>query len=245
MNAQRNRNRILLTACFCASLPLVVCYADEPTTEEGFTQIFDGKTLKGWDGSPDLWSVAEGAITGVTTDDAPIKRNEFIIWDGEVADFVLRLEFRIADQGVGNSGIQYRSKHRKDVGKWIVQGYQADIEKSNKYMAILYEEGGRGILALAGEKVVLSKEKKKEVVGSVGKKAELFKDVKAGEWQEYEVMAKGNHLVHKINGKVITDITDNNKEKASSSGVLALQLHRGPAMKVQFRNIRIKDLSEE
>src|SRR5690606_9289917 len=115
--------------------------------QDGFISLFDGETLKGWDGNPKLWEVEEGAIVGITSDDAPLKHNEFLVWEGEVSDFELRLQFRIADQGAGNSGIQYRAKRFPEVGKWVIGGYQADIDRTNRYMGILYEERGRGILA--------------------------------------------------------------------------------------------------
>ncbi|MCO6047665.1 DUF1080 domain-containing protein [Aeoliella sp. ICT_H6.2] len=213
-------------------------------TEEGFVSLFDGESLKGWDGNPELWSVVDGVIRGKTSDDNPLARNEFLIWDGEVSDFVLKLEFRIADRGVGNSGVQYRSKRYKDEGPWVAGGYQADIERTNKYMGILYEERGRGILALRGQEVALNRngeQFEKEVVGSTGDASELVQDVKAGEWQTMEIVARGNHLEHKLNGRTLVRVTDNDDEKMAKKGLIALQLHVGPEMQIEFRNIRLKD----
>ncbi|QDU55089.1 3-keto-disaccharide hydrolase [Aeoliella mucimassa] len=217
-------------------------------SEEGFVPIFDGKTLDGWDGDSEIWKVEEESISGTTTKENPLKANQFIIFKDEVDNFVLRLEFCIADEGVGNSGIQYRSKHHPEVGKWVVRGYQADIERTNQYMGILYEEGGRGILALPGEDVELSdggKQVAKKVVGELGTREELFKDVKAGQWQKYEIVADGNHLIHKINGREIVNIVDNDTPRASQSGVLAFQVHVGEPMNVMFRNIRLKKLGDD
>ncbi|WP_425396031.1 3-keto-disaccharide hydrolase [Aeoliella sp.] len=216
--------------------------------EEGFVSLFDGESLEGWDGNPELWSVVDGVILGKTSDVAPLKRNEFLIWDGEVSDFVLKIEFRIADRGVGNSGVQYRSKRHKDEGRWVMGGYQADIERTNKYMGILYEERGRGILALRGQEVALNRDGdklEKEVVGSTGDPADLVEDVKAGEWQTMEIVARGNHLEHKLNGRTLVRITDNDDEKMAKKGQLALQLHVGPEMQIEFRNIRLKDESPD
>lgn len=217
--------------------------------QDGFVPLFDGKTLDGWDGNPKLWKVEEGAIVGTTSDDAPMKHNEFLIWEGSASDFELRLEFRVADYGKGNSGIQYRAKRFPKVGKWVVGGYQADIDRTNRYMGILYEERGRGILVLAGEKAELHPGEnnsgvKKEVTESLGKPAELLKHVKAGEWTDFHIIAEGNHLVHKINDQVVMEVTDHDKKHAAESGLIALQLHAGPAMKIEFRNIRLRQIGE-
>jgi hypothetical protein len=232
----------LLMACLVPA-----CGADEPPPlEEGFVSLFDGHTLTGWDGNPKLWTVQEGAITGTSSDETPIQHNEFLIWKGEVADFVLRLQYRIADRGQANSGVQYRSKRFPEVGKWVVGGYQADIDASNRYVGILYEERGRGILALRGEKVILradlEKGHRKQVAGSVGDPDEIVKGVVAGEWHDYEITARSNRLIHKLNGRVTVDVTDQDEQRAARRGILALQLHAGPAMQVQFRHLRIQPL---
>ena len=213
-------------------------------SEKGFTPLFNGRSLDGWKGNPDLWSVVDGAIRGQTSDDKPLKRNEFLIWDGRAADFVLRLEFRIADRGVGNSGVQYRSKVYTDEGPWVVGGYQADIERTNKYMGILYEERGRGILALRGQEVALNRDGDKlvkEVVGSTGDEMELVQGVKANEWQTLEVTARGNRLEHKLNGRTLVRVVDNDSKEMAKSGVIALQLHVGAEMQIDFRNIRLRN----
>lgn len=228
------------------------CLAKETEDETGFQSIFDGKTLAGWDGNPELWSVSGGAILGVTTGTDPIETNQFIIWEGEVANFVLRLEFRIADRGNGNSGIQYRSKRVPGPDAWGVKGYQADIERTNKYMGILYDEGGRGILAMRGQEVVVepkaasdkTKGPRKKIVGSLDDPAEIVRDVKPEQWNRYEIHADGNVLVHKINGRETIRVTDNDAENAEQRGILALQLHRGEGMQIEFRNIRVKHLPD-
>lgn len=234
--------------------------ADEPTEkdkaaqqekekEEGFQSLFDGKSLDGWDGNPKLWRVEEGAIVGQTTAKEPIKLNEFLIWkEGEVADFDLRLQFRVSG-GRANSGIQYRSKRMPEVGKWVAGGYQADIDATNQYMGILYEERGRGILVNVAEKAEIRPTEdgkwEKKIVGSLGKKDELLETVKPEEWIDYQIVAKGNHLVHKLNGKTVVDAMDHDKEHAAKSGILAFQIHVGPPMKVEFKDIRLKNLAEK
>ena len=108
----------------CLTLFAAVPFA-AAADDAGFVQLFDGKTLDGWDGNPEFWSVKDGAITGVTTPEKPTKGNTFLIWrKGEVSDFELRVEFKING---GNSGIQYRSAELPD-NKWVIRGYQADFD---------------------------------------------------------------------------------------------------------------------
>ncbi|MEN1678380.1 MAG: DUF1080 domain-containing protein [Planctomycetota bacterium] len=213
--------------------------------DSGFVSLFDGESLDGWDGNPELWRVEAGAIVGETSDASPIAKNEFLIWEGDAADFVLRLKFRISDRGVGNSGVQYRSKRLAGGQGWAVGGYQADIHAPNIHMGILYEEGGRGIVAKRGSQVRLRRVEGrvvKQVTGSVGDPAEIVAGVSPGEWQEMEIVARGNRLEQKLNGKPTVVVIDDDPEQAAASGLIALQVHRGPAMKVEFKDIRLKTL---
>jgi hypothetical protein len=204
-------------------------------------QLFNGKDLTGWEGNPALWSVEDGAITGKAnhTPETKISHNTFLVWkDGTVGDFELTLKYKMVG---GNSGIQYRSKLKAD-GKFgpIVGGYQADFEAGKTYSGILYEEQGRGILAKRGEKVTVPDGKKPEVTGSVGDSNEIQASIKDGDWNEYKVVAKGNHLQHFINGKQTVDVTDEDAAKAAKDGILALQIHTGGPMTVQFKDIVLK-----
>lgn len=216
-------------------------------SEEGFKSIFNGKDLAGWEGNSELWSAKDGAIVGQTSADKPLKGNTFLIWkDGTTADFELRCSYRITplgSKGFGNSGIQYRSKVL-DAAGWRVGGYQADFEAGANYSGILYDEGGvaggRQIMAARGEKVVWDKDCKKQVTGSVGSSQEIQAAIKKEDWNDYVIVAKGNHLQHFINGRLTVDVTDECEAKALKSGVLALQVHAGDPMKVEFKNIRIK-----
>lgn len=209
--------------------------ADEPKLEDGFKALFNGKDLSGWDGDPKFWSVRDGAITGETTAENPTKGNTFLIWkDGTVDDFELRLQYRIVN---GNSGIQYRSK---DLGNWVVGGYQGDFEAGETYSGILYEERGRGILALRGQKTQVGPDGKVQVIATLGDTKDIQAGIKKEDWNEYTILAQGNQLTHIINGRMTSQFTDNQPEKRADSGILALQLHAGPAMTVQFRNVRIK-----
>jgi hypothetical protein len=215
--------------------------------ETGFQPLFNGKDLTGWEGNPALWSVRDGAITGVTRAEPKLTHNTFLVYtNGEFADFELRLSYRIV---AGNSGIQYRSKvlRQGDFGS-IVGGYQADFEAGKTYSGILYEEQGRGILAQRGQKTVIKPDPadpnkpKIEVVGSVGNSDEIQSKIKSEEWNDYVIIAKGNHLQHFINGQPTVDVVDEHTAKAATSGVIALQIHVGPPMTVQFKDVRIKSL---
>jgi hypothetical protein len=201
------------------------------------TSLFDGKTLEGWDGNPKFWSVKDGVITGQTTATNPTQGNTFLIWRaGTLENFQLDLEFRMVG---GNSGIQYRSK---DLGNWVVGGYQADIDAGFKFIGILYEERGRGILAMRGTKVEISESGEKKTVGKTGEDKDILAGIKKEQWNKYSISAQGNHLVQKINGKVTVDVIDNQVSKRAMKGILALQLHAGPPMLVQFRQITLRKL---
>jgi hypothetical protein len=205
--------------------------------DDGFTPLFNGKDLTGWAGRTDLWGVKDGAITGTTTKENPLKQNTFLVWQGgKPGDFEVRFEYKI--QG-GNSGFQYRSKVT-DEAAFVVGGYQADIDSKPVYTGINYEERGRGILAKRGEKVTVGSDGKK-AVEAFADPAELQKKVKAGEWNDYRVVARGNSLKHTINGELMSEVIDNQADKAATSGVLAFQVHVGEPMVVQFKNVRIKE----
>lgn len=217
-----------------------------PAPELGFRSIFNGKDLAGWDGNRKLWSVRDGAITGQTTPENPAKVNTFLVWtNGTVADFELRCSFKLVPnnpQGFANSGIQYRSKVL-DPANWVVGGYQADMEAGTNYTGILYEERFRGIMALRGEKVVWDKADQKQVIGSVGTAAEIEASLRKGDWNDYVIIAKGNHLQQFVNGKPTVDVTDECEAKRALRGILALQLHVGPPFTVQFKDIRLRNLA--
>jgi hypothetical protein len=215
-------------------------------------EVFNGRDLTGWEGNKDLWSVQDGAITGITPPDPAnpekgiIKHNTFLVWKGgTVSDFELIFEYRIEK---GNSGVQYRSRELEP-GEFgpIISGYQADFEAGEKYSGILYEEKGRGILALRGEKTVIKAgdNPKKPVVekaGTVGDSAAIQASIKSEDWNSYKIVAKGNHVQHFINGLQTIDVTDEDVANAPKEGLLALQIHQGPPMKVQFRNFKLTPL---
>lgn len=199
--------------------------------------LFDGKTLSGWAGQSSHWMVKEGAITGFTTSANPLTNNTFLVWtNGTVSDFELHLKYRI--QG-GNSGIQYRSE-LKDPVEFIVGGYQADIDATPRYTGILYEERGRGILCERGQRTMVKDQDGKttvKVVGTLGTPEALQKHIHTdGQWNDYTIVANGNQVLHFINGHLMSDCIDFGAKRAQS-GVLALQIHVGPPMQVQFKDI--------
>lgn len=206
------------------------------TTESDFESIFDGKSLKGWSGDPKLWSVQDGSITGVTTDEASLEYNKFLIWDGEVENFHLRAKVRLI--GNSNSGIQYRSAHLKSKGEFVVGGYQCDIHPKPENNGMLYHERGRGIVAKHGQKVTVDPAGDKWVTGTTGP----IQQIELEEWNTFEIIAIGNKLVHKLNGEICAEIIDHDPEGRSMKGIIALQVHRGPAMRVQMKEVELKHL---
>jgi 3-keto-disaccharide hydrolase len=230
--------------------PAAAAAVDEP----GFRSLFNGKDLTGWDGLPGVWSVEDGAITGRNRAEAPIEGNTFLIWkDGTVGDFTLRLKFRFqpvanADMAKANSGVQYRSQV-VDAAKKVVGGYQADMDGAGRWLGMLYEERGRGILALPTQKVRLSPkpgeptQAKIDVLGATASEAEraaLTAAVARGDWMDLTLVIEGRHLRHAVNGLQTADIVDDDDAHRATSGVLALQVHAGEPMMVQFKDIRLK-----
>lgn len=224
------------TVLLLAALALPLTAAPDP---HDFQPLFDGESLKHWDGDPKFWSVKDGVITGETTAENPTKGNTFLIWKGgELDDFELKVDFKIEG---GNSGIQVRSFPLKGADQWRIGGYQSDFDYANKWTGLIYGEKYRGLLSKRGEKSTIGENGKPKVTGSTGDPNELVKAIKKDDWNTYHIVAKGNHLQHSINGVLMAELTDEDDE-ARDSGLLALQLHQGPPMKVHFKNILLKRL---
>lgn len=249
----------LLIMGFLPLLLILVSYkiADkkEPA-QKGFVSIFDGKTLKGWDGDPTYWRVENGNIVGEITPATLLKRNSFLIWrGGNPADFELTLEFKITQSG--NSGINYRSEELKDI-PFALKGYQLDIDGANHYTGQNYEERGRTTLAYRGQKTEITSQTENNtegsvqskiknnawtdlaVTGSLGNSDDLLKKINSEDWNTCRLVAKGNRLQHYINGILMSDVTDNDRVNGKSQGLLGMQVHVGPPMRVEYRKIRIK-----
>lgn len=213
-----------------------------PPEPAGMVKLLNGKNLDGWDGDMRLWSFKDGAVRGETTKENPAKGNTFLIWKGgTLGDFELRLSFRIKG---GNAGVQYRSKHLPfkdgDPNKWVVSGYQAEVEDTPGKVGFLYHEKGRGYLCNVGEKVEIGEDGKPKVIGKLGDKTAIGSTYKKGDWNDYVIIGKGNHLVHYLNGIQTVDVTDNDPKNRALSGILALQIHAGPPMVVEYKDIRLK-----
>lgn len=231
----------------------------------GFRQIFNGATLDGWDGDPTFWRVEGGTIVGETTPEKPIAQNSFLIWrGGRTADFDLKVEFRI---NAGNTGVQYRSQQLPEggadkIGKWVLKGYQADIDFANQYSGMLYEERGRGFLAPRGQFNYVGANQPPATargaapptpapgttfgvrgqVGALNSSDALRAQIKQNDWNQFQVIARGNVLIHVLNGQVTALFVDDDVEGRALDGLLGLQIHTGPPMKVEFRNIWIRTL---
>ena len=229
---------------------------EDKDIHNNFVEIFDGKTLNNWEGDSTYWRVENGNLVGEITPATLLKNNSFIIWKGgKPADFELTLEVKIAK--AGNSGINYRSEQLTDVPH-ALKGYQADIDGANRYTGQNYEERGRTTLAYRGEIVTVngpqnsSTELKdhiksnawleRTVTGSLGNMDSLKNHIKSEDWNKVHLIVKGNRLQHYVNNILMSDVTDNDKVNGKSSGLLGVQVHVGPPMKVEFRNIRLKKL---
>ena len=219
---------------------IALCVANSASlqAEEGFRPLFNGKDLQGWDGNPELWSIEDDSITGKTTGPEHLAYNQFLIWrGGTLKNFELRVTARVTGN---NTGIQYRSQELSTIGKWSIGGYQLDIHPAAPNNAMLYDERGRGIVARHGQSVVVDPQGDKYLTAERPPVV-----VNTAEWNEYSVIARGNRLVHKLNGKVTTEIVDYDEKHRELEGLLALQIHRGPAMRVQFKAVLLKELPDE
>jgi hypothetical protein len=256
MNSKKNsiiRNSVFLVVAFLAfnlfSQSVILAVTD---SSQGWVSIFNGRDLTGWDGDPRFWSVKDGTIHGETTSQNPTRGNTFIVWrDGQLKDFELKIKFRLLS---GNSGVQYRSK---EVEKWVIGGYQAEVINNPEMAGFLYHERGRGWLVNVGDLMVIDEKGGKEVISNVSDAKELIKAgfYKEKDWNEYYIIAQGNHLIHYLNGYKTMELIDNDRltnpsdpgdlRGSARQGLLALQLHAGDPMVVEFKDIRVKHLDED
>ncbi len=210
----------------------------------GFDAIFDGVSLKGWDGDPMFWRAEHGAIVGESTPDRRVTQNTFIIWrGGEPADFELKCEYRMT---ATNSGIQIRSVQLPagaDVGKWVMKGYQADIDYQNQYTGQIYEERGRGFLAMRGTAVYVPDGARPRVIGNLQQSPDELKAIiKRDGWNQIHLIARGNTIIQILNGTVTSIVVDDDTMNRMVKGLIGFQMHVGDPMRVEFRNIWLKRL---
>jgi len=216
--------------------------AAEPVTfgkdADGFESLFNGKDLTGWQGDPDHWTVEDGAITGTTSAEKKLSENKFLVWaGGKLKDFELKARFRLRN---GNSGIYIRCLEREPGKGDALVGMQADFAEDPKWVGTIMEYLRRGILANRGEKVAID-EKGARKVEALGDPAELLKAYKPKEWNDYRILCRGGRVVLTINGVVMADLQDDDPKRLTE-GVLGLQVHQGPPMKVQFKDLWLKRL---
>jgi hypothetical protein len=223
-------------SCEQESKPREQLSSTEPP--EGFKAIFNARDLTGWEGSSTYWSVSDGCLTGKA--DGKLKFNRFIVWrGGTVKNFELRIKVKVSPGG--NSGLQYRGTERPDLGESVVTGYQCDVVANRPdYNGMLYEERGRRILAHTGEHVIIDAQGQPWVVGQFP-----LKEFKPGEWHDFRVLVEGNHYRHWIDDQMTVDVTDLDEKGRKLEGVLAMQVHVGPPMTIQYRDIHLKQLSDD
>jgi hypothetical protein len=234
------------SACFQTS---ALVETDSLVETPGLEPIFDGRTLEGWEGDPRLWSVRDGVIHGETTPENQAVGNTFLIWQGgEIGDFDLRLSFR-CHAPENNSGVQYRSRHVTDASaknRWVVRGYQHEIRNESTFPDVsgfIYDEGGsRGRICPAGERATWEAEGGRRLLGTLIDQDEFTELMRIDDWNDVAIRAEGRRIRHWLNGRLILDFTDDDPAKALASGVIALQLHAGKPMWVEYRDIRLKKL---
>ncbi len=220
-----------------------------PAEPADMKPLFNGKDLTGWEGDTRLWSINDGIVRGETTKENSPKGNTFLIWrGGTLGDFELRCTVKIDH---GNSGIQFRSKQiesKNAENRWVVGGYQAEIENTPGKAGFLYHERGPGrgypdkgnYLCRVGDRVTVGEDGKSQIAGKLGENAEIGKLWKKSGWNDYVIIAKGNRIQIFINDFQTVDVTDNDTKNRMMEGILALQLHAGAPMQVEFKDLRLK-----
>jgi|GEM_PF-102756 len=237
-------------ACRCLSLALIWCgglsvLGAEPPA--GFRAIFNGTDLAGWSGEPGRWTVEDGAITGATTAESPLKQNTFLVWEGAGPDgfapdnFELRLKYRF--QGGGNSGIQVRSLVLDAVHPWCVGGYQYDLSPGGDIDGLLYEERSlRSLGIMPGNAAVIALDGRRWRTKVLADDARLRAIHRRDDWNEAGIRAVGNRIEFSKNGEKVLEVVDHDAAHRRLSGVIAMQLHVGGPMKVQFKDVWLQEL---
>ncbi len=226
-----------LVLCLAAA-QIVAVFGALAETEEGFVSMFNGKDLTGWEGKPGGWWVEDGCITSESTPEKPCLKAHYLYWKtDEPGDFILRFKFKLVG---GNSGAQFRSEPRPDFDTW---GYQADMDAEGQWTGCLFQHD-RGGVVMRGYKAKIAPDGTR-TEEQFADPAELIKKVKMEDWNEYEVVAEGSHIKLSINGQLMCEVDDKDATYSRAKGLIALQMHPGPPMKVQFKDLRIKILDRK
>ncbi len=215
-----------------------------PDGNAGFVPIFDGKTLNGWDGDTTFWRAENGEIVGETTTEKVVKVNNFLIWrGGKVKDFELKVEFKLSGT---NSGIQYRSVEMPEIGRWVLKGYQADMDFTNGFTGNLHEERGRKpghvVLARRGEVTRLTDGPQYNLLATIGDNKMLRGVMNVSGWNQYHIIARGPVMIQILNGQLISATIDEDSKNFVPEGLLGFQMHVGPPFKIEYRNILYRKL---
>ena len=236
----------IISLCFL--LCVLTTYSFAQSGPDQFEPLFNGKDLTNWEGEERFWRVEDGVIVGQTTPDNKTAKNTFLVYTKDsVDDFELRFSYRVKG---GNSGVQYRSEL---LSKWVVKGLQADFEDTmhdgkDKFSGMFFEENGRMFMGQRGDVVFVRsnpdqpKRPRIEKIATVGDPVALEENIRRDDWNDYIVIANGNTFVHIINGRVMSIGIDEDDLNARKSGILAWQLHAGPPLKIEMKDIRLRKL---
>ena len=219
-------------------IPSLALAADDgkPAAPAQQQSLFNGKDLAGWEGAPGWWTVEDGALTSKSTAEKPCTECNYLVWKGgKPTNFELTCDFKLS--AAANSGVQIRSETRPN---WDTFGYQADMTGDGGLVGFVYHHT-RGLIGGRGEKVTITADGKKEVE-KIGDAAELIKSYKPEAWTTYRIVCHGPDITLYVNGVLMCQITDHDASTAGKGGIIALQMHPGPPMKVQFKNINLKEL---
>ncbi|MFW6157362.1 MAG: 3-keto-disaccharide hydrolase [Balneolaceae bacterium] len=230
----------ILLAVVALSFSNLYAQLPEPASGEEveYTQLLTEDTFDQWEGNSEYWRFEDGVLIGETTEENPLEENNFIVWEKEVDDFELKVETRISANG--NSGIQYRSE-AQDGNLNILKGYQADLDGPNNWTGQVYEERGREFLAGRGQITWVLEDDTPVEIGSLGEEEDLLGEIRPGEWNEYHLIVRDDTIIQLFNGRVMSIVIDDG-DSQRAEGILGLQLHTGPPMKAEYRNMRFRQL---
>jgi hypothetical protein len=218
-------------------------FATAQDRQSGFKRIFDGRSMKNWSCDTAYWRIENGVFVGEVTPEKPLKTNTFLIFQGKVPEnFEFTATYRISPEG--NSGVQYRSEPVENVA-YGLKGYQADIDGANRYAGQNYEERGRGFLAMRGQQATLQAGQKPVITGSVGDSDQLKGQIRNNDWNTIHIIASGNNMKHYINGVLMSETTDEDPTKRKLEGLIGLQVHVMPKMKVEYKDIFLKEVNKQ